>query len=286
MKKLFLLSVALVVLALIFPVLGQSKDFPIAYPFSSWGEVRLSSNSDVEESFVFDSYFEQGVDWWKIYNWTFNSYAAVHFIQGSESDYYWDNKLNPIIGIKVKHPFKIFPEAWGEIDLGVRGEYYNYTKSSADDDFLLVPFAQWTFGGDWKKNKKEEKTSSFPLGYPFSSWGEIRYSKGDINEGLVLDCYFEQGADLYRWHRATLNSFVGLRVTQSSEDDDYWNNKIGPWFGVKVKHPFNVFPRAWGEVDLGVRGEYYGYTNSPTNDNEFRVVLFLQWSFGGDWKNF
>ncbi|MCF7835781.1 MAG: polysaccharide deacetylase family protein [Candidatus Marinimicrobia bacterium] len=132
---------------------------------------------------------------------------------------------------------------------------------------------------------KEEK-DKFPLALPFSSWGEVRWGNGKINEGLVLDSYFEQGADLYRWGNFTFNSFIGLRVSQSSENRDYWNNKFGPWFGVKIKHPFKLFPRAWGELSLGVRGEYYNYTSSAIDDNEFRAVLFFQWSFGGDWYDY
>lgn len=125
----------------------------------------------------------------------------------------------------------------------------------------------------------------FPLAYPFSSWGELRWADGDVEEGLVLDSYFEQGVDLWRWDDFTFNSFLGLRLTQSSEDIDYWNNKVGPWFGVKVKHPFRIFPRAWGQLSMGVRGEYYNYTSSVVDDNDLRVVFFLQWSFGGDWNN-
>jgi len=267
------------------------SNFPLGYPFSSWGELRWGEG-DIEEGLVLDSYFEQGVDWWRWDDLTFNSFVGLRLVQSSESRDYWNNKLGPWFGVKVKHPFRIFPEAWGEVGLGVRGEYYHYTSSAVDDndDLQVVPFFQWSFGGDWKRWEAffAEEVSNFPLGYPFSSWGEVRYtSSGDIEEGLVLDAYLEQGVDWWQWNKLTFNSFVGLRLVQSSDDSDYWNNKFGPWFGVKVKQPFRIFPKAWGEVSLGVRGEYYHYTSSAVDDdNDLLVMFFLQWSFGGDWNDF
>ena len=134
----------------------------------------------------------------------------------------------------------------------------------------------------------EEQKDQFPLGYPFSSWGEIRWQDSNIEESLIGDGYVEQGVDLFKtpldW---TVTPFVGLRFTQSNDGDHYWNNKIGPWFGVKAKHPLEFFTGSWGEISLGIRGEYYRYTSGGKDrDDDFATVLFFQWSFGGDWKNF
>ena len=272
----------------------EDDQFPLAYPFSSWGEIRLQ-DSDIEESLIGDGYFEQGVDWAKLpFNWTLNTFAGLRFTQSNDSDHWWNNKVGPWFGVKVKHSFTIFPASWGEVALGVRGEYYKYTNStSRNTDFVEAAFGQWSFGGDW--NNLEGYPSNpdpdrFPLGYPFSSWGEIRLQNSDIEESLIADGYLEQGVDLVKLPLdLTLNTFVGLRFTQSNDKSRYWNNKVGPWFGVKVKRPFELFPGSWGEIAIGVRGEYYQYTSNDDlyeRDNDFVAALFLQWSFGGDWKNF
>ena len=126
-----------------------------------------------------------------------------------------------------------------------------------------------------------------PIGYPWSSWGELTHTSGGAEEGLKLDGYAEQGIDWIRLGKSDwiLNSFVGLRFTASEHQADWWNNKYGPWLGLKLKHPLLSSPN-WGEVSVGVRIEYYDYfTNRPNGpDDELRTVGFFQWSFGGDWK--
>lgn len=124
-----------------------------------------------------------------------------------------------------------------------------------------------------------------PLGYPYSSWGEVgSYFGSDQVKGLRIDGYFEQGVD---WTKIpgtnwVLDTFVGLRFTESGQAADYWDHKLGPWFGLKMKRDFTALGD-WGQVSLGVRGEYYKYTSGPFND-DLRGVGFVQWSFGGNWK--
>ena len=123
----------------------------------------------------------------------------------------------------------------------------------------------------------------FPLGYPYSSWGELSYGWGDVDEGLLLEGYVEQGVDWVQKNQWIIDTFIGLRFNASSEQGAYWNNKIGPWIGLKVSHP--IWSPGWGNISLGVRGEFYHYnTSSAPNNNDSRLTAFLQWSFGGDWK--
>jgi hypothetical protein len=126
-----------------------------------------------------------------------------------------------------------------------------------------------------------------PIGYPWSTWGELSNSWNGIENGFKADFYIEQGVDWFRisgteWK---FNTFIAGRVVQSDNSKDYWNNKIGPWFGFKFKHPVELFSGNWGEISIGARGEYYYFTgsNAPQND-DIRAVVFLQWSFGGDWS--
>jgi len=147
---------------------------------------------------------------------------------------------------------------------------------------LIIIIMIFTFSSVQARQSKKEK--DFPLGYPFSSWGEIRCQDSDIEESLIGDGYLEQGVDVFESYNWTLTPFIGLRFTQSNDGDHYWNNKVGPWFGVKAKRPFEFFPGSWGEISIGIRGEYYYYTSNE-RDNDFVAAIFLQWSFGGDWKD-
>ena len=118
-----------------------------------------------------------------------------------------------------------------------------------------------------------------PIGYPWSSWGEVSQGEKD----LKLDGYAEQGVDWMRLGKTdwVLNTFAGLRFTLSDRPEDSWNNKYGPWLGVKLKHPLNF--SEWGELNIGLRVEYYDYFKAEESD-EFKTAGFLQWSFGGNLK--
>ncbi len=296
MKKKFSFLTIFTLVVLVFfsysSVLAKD-DFPLGYPFSSWGEIRYGS-SDVEDGLILDSYFEQGINWYQWNDFTFNTFLGLRLVQSTEDRDFWNNKYGPWLGFKIKHPLIFFPSAWGEFCVGIRGELYDYTSFLVDDsEIRAVYFGQWSFGGDWKNYNSPKKevisSNNFPLGYPFSSWGELRYGSGDLESGLILDSYFEQGIDWWRWNNFTFNTFLGLRLVQSTESQEYWNNKLGPWLGFKIRFPFEIFPSSWGELNLGVRGEYYRYTTSYADqylddDQEISAVVFLQWSFGGDWK--
>jgi len=126
-----------------------------------------------------------------------------------------------------------------------------------------------------------------PIGYPWSTWGELSHSFDARQEkGIKLDTYIEQGIDWLKLGNSdfTLNTFIGLKLTASDQSEDYWNNKIGPWVGFKVKHPISI-KDGWGQFALGLRWEYYSYlTDSKPVGNDSRFVVFLQWGMGGDWK--
>ena len=123
-----------------------------------------------------------------------------------------------------------------------------------------------------------------PIGYPYFSWGEISQGWGDkgLEEGLLVEGYVEQGIDWFEKNDWVFNTFIGLRFNFSSESEDYWNNRVGPWIGIKASHPF--WSPGWGSVSLGLRGELYEYTTSAGPNNDSRITAFFQWSFGGDWK--
>lgn len=134
-----------------------------------------------------------------------------------------------------------------------------------------------------------EAEKEIPIGYPWFTWGEVTQTINGSEKGPKLDGYVEQGIDWTRFRlgktEGILNTFAGLRFTASDEGNDYWNNKIGPWVGVKAKFPVRVNPQSWGEISLGVRAEHYNYFRSKPDHNAPEVigVAFFQWSLGGDW---
>ncbi|MBI3631131.1 MAG: hypothetical protein HY221_02230 [Candidatus Sungbacteria bacterium] len=121
-----------------------------------------------------------------------------------------------------------------------------------------------------------------PLGYPYSTWGEI--SRSEI-EGLKLDGYGEQGIDVLRIpnSRLILNFFSGLRFTESDRHEDVWNNKIAPTIGTKLKVPIALPAGHWGQLDIGIRGERVFHHASHAHDT-LEMIVFARWGFGGDWK--
>lgn len=42
-----------------------------------------------------------------------------------------------------------------------------------------------------QENETQQQEEKFPLAYPFSSWGEIRWQDSDVEESLIGDGYFE-----------------------------------------------------------------------------------------------
>lgn len=126
-----------------------------------------------------------------------------------------------------------------------------------------------------------------PLGYPWSTWGELTHTFDAREEkGIKLDAYFEQGIDWLKVGNTdfTLNTFLGLRGTVSDHSKDYWNNKVGPWVGLKLKHPVTITD-GWGQFAFGIRWEYYMYTtDSKPVANDSRFLTFIQWGLGGNWK--
>lgn len=125
------------------------------------------------------------------------------------------------------------------------------------------------------------------LGYPWSTWGELSYSpSNDIEEGAKLDMYVEQGIDWAKLGSTdwVFNSFVGIGLVISDDNDDFWNNRVRPAIGIKIKHPIKTSLNNWGELAIGIREEYFAYFHE-SNENSLRGVAFLLWSIGGDWKN-
>ncbi len=125
-----------------------------------------------------------------------------------------------------------------------------------------------------------------PIGYPASTWGEVAGIKGARHsdfDGLRVDGYVEQGVDLTKIGKTdwVLNTFVGLRFGVNTYHDDY-GNRVGPWFGIKLKRDFQPFGNGYGQIAFGLRAESNFHPNQLGTD--LQGVAFFQWSAGKDWK--
>lgn len=153
MKK-FTLSLLFVVCLIVSVFVGNVNADPLGYPFSSWGAI-TASDCDNEDVIKFNGYLEQGIDWFKFNKSTFNTFVGLYGVQSDNHYDYWDNKVALFVGAKVKTPLKLGINDWGGINVGIRGEFYDYTRDNSpiDKDTCVVLFVQWSFGGDWKKKK-------------------------------------------------------------------------------------------------------------------------------------
>ncbi len=139
-------------------------------------------------------------------------------------------------------------------------------------------------------NAQSQSLSAFPK-FPWETWGEMSYAPGHdvISEhGTKLDGYVQQGIDWYRFNLGktglNLNTFLGLRYSVSQNSNEWWNNKVGLWGGVQlVDRDLSPTSNGWGNASFGIRGEVYDYFRDG-HRNEARIVGFVKWTFGGDWK--
>lgn len=128
---------------------------------------------------------------------------------------------------------------------------------------------------------------SGPVGYPYMMWSELSYgnSSAGTDEGVKFDGYAEQGINWVKFgNNWKLNTFVGLRGTVNGNDDEPWNNKWGPHVGVKLTSAGSAPGGGWSDFAIGVRGEHYEYLYGGAEADN-RLMLFLQWGAGGDWKH-
>ncbi|MEI8032687.1 MAG: hypothetical protein WCH05_05005 [Chlorobiaceae bacterium] len=122
--------------------------------------------------------------------------------------------------------------------------------------------------------------SEIPIGYPFSFWSEAH---SDNNRSAVTG-RFEQGVAINEYMGWDLVPFVAMGASSGSKQEEYWTNEIAPEVGVKVTRPFKLTSEGWGTVSIGVRRKWDEYFSRSATDLSSSEI-FLQFGFGGDWKN-
>jgi hypothetical protein len=122
------------------------------------------------------------------------------------------------------------------------------------------------------------RAADFPLGYPGSTWGSLRYPNAapeEERENLLAEGALEQGVD---WAevgpRMFLNTFASLRYSVDSEKLDF-NNKLEPGVGVKLR----LLLGDWAQAEVGVKYVVeYRFESDRRGDT---AIIFLNW--GGWW---
>ena len=130
---------------------GVASAEVVGLPWTTWGGVSYSPDSTVDKGAILSTYAEQGVDWCKLAGseWIFNTFAGLELSASDHQEEYWNNKVRPTSGFK----FKRSSEGGAEIDLGIRGDYVEYFRNSAGDNWRAVAFIQWSAGGNWAGSK-------------------------------------------------------------------------------------------------------------------------------------
>lgn len=132
---------------------------------------------------------------------------------------------------------------------------------------------------------EEENGNDIPLGFPWSAWGEASDASGsDVENGWKIDGYAEQGIDWFQLGDGYINTFAALRFTASEHEEDWWNNKWGPYLGVKWRVSPNCGEDSYCAFNIGYRWEHLDYNDFAPVDTDTRHVVYLQWSAGGNWK--
>lgn len=100
---------------------------------------------------------------------------------------------------------------------------------------------------------------SFALEYPFSSWGQISFTDGDLENGVECSGSFEQGINWAKFNIFTFNTFIGVKPSICDNEDYFWKNKLNPCIGFKVKQRLNLQEEFWSGLEYGIKYEYNNY---------------------------
>jgi len=118
------------------------------WSWHSWGEISNGAG-DPDNSFKVDMYVQQGFKATTLGKWAVVPYAGFRVVQSDHSNYYWNNKVGPRLGLEFQRPV-----GTGAIALGVRGDYYLYNSGDVDDEVFATIYMTWWFSGDHKKDRE------------------------------------------------------------------------------------------------------------------------------------
>jgi hypothetical protein len=129
--------------------------------------------------------------------------------------------------------------------------------------FLLVSAAQF-------------KAEAAPLGYPGSTWGEIRQEFPDNGDSdLTSQGWVRQGIDWAHFGNLRLNTYGTVRFKWDTEGLNY-NNYVGPGIGVALETV------SWRGYSGSFGVEYLWDDYYKSGDTRQTLAIFLTWY--GSWN--
>lgn len=276
MKKIVITIITLLTL-LISPAFADDSYYP-RFPF--YGNLGVSySDSEPEQGLLGSGSFYQGITWLGFKKFEFETYLSLNAIWSEHDNDYWNNKYGPILGAKISRWTELDEDVMLGFEVGVQQGYYDFMHSNKSWDNEFTKYISLSLYGDWFN--RHDRT--FLIGLPFIGYINLSEINGDSDEGTVLAIYTSQGIDWIKIEKWILNTYLGIHYIDSNRDGDYWNNKMGIHYGIKMNHPLDIFGDIWNNLTIGLRGESYRY-NSQIISHDDRVLFYVSLSFGGDWK--
>lgn len=274
-------TLIIVLLVTVGTAIAQSAraDQELRYPGFMWAQIRNPSDVfDEEGNTIAEGAIQQGVDWLRLGSDTWlNTFAEIGLKRDSDNlDWNNENKLS--VGGKLRY----FGINRTLIAAGVKYDFVNRTKPNENEDGVTY-FLDWHSYWDFGELVGVGSERSMPLGFPGTTWGQLRYPASHFDEetgDTLVEGAIEQGVDWVRLSENSLmNTFVRLDYTFDSKDYE-WNNKVKVAPGVKLK----AFVAKNALLEIGAMYRWHHRTES--NRTKSDPVIFLNWSTSWDFGEF
>jgi hypothetical protein len=249
------------------------------YPGFMWGQIRYPSDVfDEDDNSIAEGAIQQGVDLVRLGSDTWlNTFAEIGLKRDSD-ELDWNNENKLSVGAKLRY----FGINRTLVSVGAKYDLVNRTKSNRHEDgftYFVNMHSYWDLA-DLAGSSTER---SLPLGFPGTTWGQLRYPASQFDEetsDTLIEGAIEQGIDWVRpSENSFLNTFVLLDYTFDSKGLE-WNNKIKFAPGVK----FKVFVAKNALLQIGAMYRWHHRTQS--NRTRSDPVFFLNWSTSWDFGDF
>lgn len=277
----FLKTLIIVLLVTVGTVIAQSAlaDQGLRYPGFMWAQIRNPSDVFGEDgNTIAEGAIQQGVDWVRLGGDTWlNTFAEIGLKRDSD-DLDWNNENKLSLGGKLRY----FGINRTLVSVGAKYDLVDRTKSNKNENGFTY-FVDWhsywdladLSGGVWGK--------SLPLGFPGTTWGQLRYPASRFDEetgDTLIEGAIEQGIDWVRLsEKSVLNTFVLVDYTFDSKGYE-WNNKVKFSPGVK----FKAFVAKNSLLEIGAM--YRWHHRFKSNRTKSDTVFFLNWSTSWDFGEF
>ncbi|PUB78624.1 MAG: hypothetical protein DBP03_01040 [gamma proteobacterium symbiont of Ctena orbiculata] len=143
----------------------------------------------------------------------------------------YNNKLSLSPGFKLTHTFSNH----GNISIGAMYQYEKRRVTDTDESGDVY-FIDWWTSWSLECISCAEQDQNGPLGYPGSTWGNLRYPSAlseEEKDDLILEGAAEQGIDWSRTKLGTFNTFLDVAYKTDNKDID-WNNSVKLGIGLKL----------------------------------------------------